>query len=43
MAHHLVDRHGAPTRPILRRQLRQSKRYALPFVEVLQCLHELSH
>ena len=39
MAHHLVDRHGAPTRVILRRKPRHSKRYVLPFGEILQGLH----
>jgi hypothetical protein len=39
MAHHLVDRHGAPTRVILRRKPRHSKRYVLPYGEILQGLH----
>ncbi len=42
MTHHLVDGHGAPTRLILRRQLRQSMRYRLPFAQVLQGLHKLT-
>ena len=42
MAHHLVDRHGAPARLILRRKLRHSTRYVLLFAEVLQGLHHLA-
>lgn len=42
MAHHLVDRHGAPARLILRRKLRHSTRYVLLFAEVLQGLHNLA-
>jgi len=40
MAHHLVDRHGAPARVILRRKPRHSTRYVLPFAEILQGLHK---